>query len=180
MLQQLRSHLTGLRPHLRNRLRTRFWVGFCLGLVLLNLAIAAPAYAITQMSVSNIRYEECPEEIAGGMVASGSSQPATCYLILGTVNNPTGKTVYDADVFGRVYDQSHNSVMQNRTRLGGIPEVPSGKSDFSIRISVPSSQKPPLQLEQFKAAGFSSAVRLAPIESSDLDDDALDNEDYAF
>ncbi|MFO5474482.1 MAG: biotin carboxylase, partial [Dolichospermum sp.] len=50
-------------------------------------------------------------------------------------------------------------ILQNRTRLGGIAEVPPGVSDFELRISVPSNQPLPLKLKQFKAAGFSGKVR---------------------
>ena len=49
--------------------------------------------------------------------------------------------------------------MQNRTRLGLIAEIPPGVSDFQMRISVPANQPLPLQLKQFKAAGFSAQVR---------------------
>ncbi len=49
--------------------------------------------------------------------------------------------------------------MQNRTRLGSIEEVPPGISDFELRISVSANQPTPLQLEQFKAAGFTGVVR---------------------
>lgn len=152
-------------------------VGWAIALVValnlaLNLAIAPPAYAMTQLPITDIGYEECSAEIGDGSVTSdGSARPANCYLISGTVNNTTSKYIYDADVFGRVYDATHNSVMENRTRLGGIAEVPPGKSEFSIRITVPASQPAPLQLEQFKASGFSSAVRNQLIEPDYFDDD---------
>ena len=74
-------------------------------------------------------------------------------------NNSTFKTVYDADIYGRIYDANNNPILQNRTRLGSIPEVPSGESDFELRISVPANQPEPLQLKQFKASGFSGMVR---------------------
>ena len=146
-----------------------------LNLVVLNLAIAAPAHAMTQLPISKIGYKDCPAEVGDGSVTSdGSARPANCYLIYGTVNNPTSKYIYDADVFGRVYDSTHNSVMENRTRLGGIPEVPPGDSQFSIRITVPASQPAPLQLEQFKASGFGSAVRNQLIEPDYFDDEDLE------
>ncbi len=84
---------------------------------------------------------------------------ASCFIITGIANNPSGKPVMDADIFGRIYDANGNSVMQNRTRLGGVPEIPPGKSTFEIRISVPANQPTPLKLEQFKASGFSQQVR---------------------
>jgi hypothetical protein len=66
--------------------------------------------------------------------------------------------VVDADIFGRIYDANNNPVMQNRNRLGAIPEVPMGVSEFELRISVPANLQPPLKLEKFKAVGFSGKV----------------------
>jgi len=80
-------------------------------------------------------------------------------MITGKAENKSGKPVYDADIFGRIYDANNNSVMQNRTRLGLIEELPPGTSDFDLRITVPANLPTPLQLKQFKAAGFSGRVR---------------------
>ncbi len=155
--------------------RIRFGLVAIAIMAVFNLAIALPAQAMTQLPVSKIGYEECPSEVGDGSVTSdGSARPAKCYLISGTVTNSTSKVVYDADVFGRVYDATHNSVMENRTRLGGIEEVPPGKSQFEIRITVPASQPEPLQLEQFKASGFGSTVRNQLVEP-DYFDDELDD-----
>jgi hypothetical protein len=122
-------------------------------------AIAPTALAVTQIPVSNIDYHECPADVGEGAIASGSSMTANCFIVTGTANNASGKPVMDADIFGRIYDANGNSVMQNRTRLGGVPEIPPGKSTFEIRISVPANQPTPLKLEQFKASGFSRQVR---------------------
>jgi hypothetical protein len=131
-----------------------------LGLWVLN-AIAAPAaFALTAIKLSDINYKECPPEYAEGMVTSwGNTVPAVCYLIVGQANNPSGKPIYDADVFGRIYDANNDPVMQNRTRIGIIDEVPPGKSQFELRITVPANQPTPLKLEQFKASGFAGRVR---------------------
>jgi len=83
---------------------------------------------------------------------------ANCFIVTGKAENNSNKPVYDADIFGRIYDANNDSVMQNRTRLGSITEVPPGVSDFELRISVP-NQPTPLKLKQFKAAGFSAQVR---------------------
>lgn len=93
------------------------------------------------------------------MFTSGSSADANCFLIEGKAHNDSGKPVYNADLFGRVYDANMNPVMQNRTRLGTIGDVPPGTSDFQLRISVAANQPTPLHLEQFKASGFSGRVR---------------------
>lgn len=118
-----------------------------------------PALALTQIKLSDISYHECPAELAKGAVTSGTTMSASCFIVTGKAQNNSGKPVYDADIFGRIYDANNDSVMQNRTRLGSIAEIPPGVSDFELRISVPANQPTPLQLKQFKAAGFSGQVR---------------------
>lgn len=122
-------------------------------------AIARPALALAAFDLADLAYKECPAEIGAGSVVPGSSLEATCFLIYGKAINKTGKPIVNADVFGRLYDANHNSVMENRTRLGSIDEVPPGTSEFEIRVSVPASLPLPLQLEQFKASGFTGKVR---------------------
>ena len=124
-----------------------------------SLAFTPPAWALTQIKLSDLSYSECPAEMAEGTVTSGSSMEASCYLITGKAENTTNKPVVNADIFGRIYDANGNSVMQNRTRLGSIEEVPPGVSDFELRITVPANQPTPLQLKQFKASGFTGKVR---------------------
>jgi len=155
--------------------KARQFVGRCaVVFLLLGFAIAGlpqNAQAMTQIKLTKVEANLCPAELAEGSVTSdGSGRPADCYLISGIATNTTSKVVYDADVFGRVYDSQHNSVMENRTRLGLIPEVPPGKTDFSIRISVPASLEPPLILEQFRSSGFGSTVRMS-LPSSDFSND---------
>lgn len=117
------------------------------------------AQALVQIKITDISYKECPAGVGEGSVTSGGSAlPATCYLITGKTNNTSGKTLYDADVFGRIYDANNEPALQNRTRLGALAEVPTGVSEFELRISVPSNLPTPLQLKQFKATGFSSKV----------------------
>lgn len=118
------------------------------------------ALALTQIQLSDISYHECPPEMAKGTVSpGGSSAAANCFLVTGKAENKSGKLVVNADIFGRIYDANNNSVMENRTRLGSIDEVPPGVSDFELRITVPANQPTPLQLKQFKASGFTGKVR---------------------
>mgnify|MGYP004482274013 CR=1 FL=1 len=117
------------------------------------------ALALVQIQLSDISYHECPPELAQGTVTPGTSSAANCFLVTGKAINNSGKQVVNADIFGRIYDANGNSVLQNRTRLGSIDEVPPGVSDFELRITVPSNQPTPLQLKQFKAAGFTGKVR---------------------
>ncbi|MEZ2228665.1 MULTISPECIES: hypothetical protein [unclassified Microcoleus] len=124
-----------------------------------SLAFTPPAWALTQIKLSDLSYRECPAEMAEGTVSSGSSMEANCFLITGKAENTSGKPVVNADIFGRIYDADDNPVMQNRTRLGSIEEVPPGVSDFQLRISVAANQPTPLKLKQFKATGFTGVVR---------------------
>jgi hypothetical protein len=118
------------------------------------------ALALTQIRLFDLAYHECPLELAQGAVTSGgTTMAANCFIVTGKAENKSGKPVVNADIFGRVYDANNDSVMQNRTRLGSIEEVPPGISDFEFRITVPAIQPQPLKLEQFKAAGFTGKVR---------------------
>ncbi|MBD2395584.1 hypothetical protein H6G11_15145 [Cyanobacterium aponinum FACHB-4101] len=132
---------------------------FSLFLLLSSFIITPPVEALVQIKITDVSYKDCPPGVGEGSVTSGGSAlPATCYLITGKTNNTSGKTLYDADVFGRVYDANNEPALQNRTRLGALPEVPPGISKFELRISVPSNQPTPLKLKQFKATGFTSKV----------------------
>ncbi len=122
-------------------------------------AIAPPAAAMTSIKLSDIHYEPCAGDEAAGSVTSGDMRPVSCYTIKGKAKNITGKTVVDADVFGRIYDANDNSTFENRGRIGTIEEVPPGISDFAFRISVPANQPTPLKLKNFKASGFAEKVR---------------------
>jgi hypothetical protein len=132
-------------------LSTLFWVS--------TFWYAPLADALTQVKLSEVTYHECPAELADGTVLSGSAMPASCFIVTGKTENPSGKPVVNADIFGRIYDANGDSVMQNRTRLGSVDEIPPGVGTFELRISVPANQPTPLKLEQFKAAGFTGLVR---------------------
>ena len=117
------------------------------------------ALAVTNIKLLDLSYKDCPPELAEGNVTSGgSSLAAACYLITGKAKNTSGKTVYDADVFGRILDSNNEPTLQNRNRVGSIAEVPPGVSDFEVRITVPANQPTPLKLKNFKASGFTTKV----------------------
>ncbi|MDF5708896.1 MAG: biotin carboxylase [Nostoc sp. S4] len=142
---------------MRLRSLTVIFISFLIAF--LSWVLTPPALALTQIKLFDISYKDCPPELAKGAVISSGSAAANCFLVTGKAENGSNKTVYDADIFGRIYDANNDSVMQNRTRLGSIAEVLPGVSDFELRISVPANQPTPLKLKQFKAAGFSAAVR---------------------
>lgn len=141
------------------RLRSLTVVFISCLITFLSWAIAPTSLALTQIKLFDVSYKDCPPELAQGAVISSGSAAANCFIVIGKAENATNKTAYDADIFGRIYDANNDSVMQNRTRLGSIAEVPPGISDFELRISVPANQPTPLKLKQFKAAGFSGQVR---------------------
>jgi hypothetical protein len=151
-----RSNYSQLRKQYSGLIKVVFISCF---ITFLSWVITLPAEALTQIKLSDVSYKECPPELAQGAVISSGSASANCFIVIGKAENGTNKTVYDADIFGRIYDANNDSVMQNRTRLGSIAEVPPGTSDFELRISVPANQPLPLKLKQFKAAGFSGQVR---------------------
>ena len=133
----------------------------CSSLMCLSSWMITPtALALTEIKLSDLTYQDCPEELTAGNVTSGgNSLPAKCYMITGKAENKSGKNVIDADVYGRIYDANNNPVMQNRTRVGSIDQIPPGVSDIEVRVTVPANQPEPLQLKQFKASGFSGKVR---------------------
>jgi hypothetical protein len=123
------------------------------------LGFAHSALALTPIKLTNATYRACPAEMAEGIVSSRNSQAAKCFLIDATAENSSGKTVYDADVFGRIYDANGDNVFENRGRVGTVNEIPAGSSQIEIRITVSASQPEPLVLKQFKATGFATQIR---------------------
>jgi hypothetical protein len=127
---------------------------------ILYCSFVPPVLAVTQIALTEVSYKECPPDVAEGAVTSGGvTQSASCFLVIGKTKNPSSKTVFDADVYGRIYDADNNLVLQNRSRVGLIEQIPPGVSDFEMRISVPSNTTMPLQLKKFKAAGFTKKIR---------------------
>jgi hypothetical protein len=140
----------------------RTFITFAITIVLsLSTWLFAPAaLAITPITLTEVGYKDCPAAMAEGAVTSGGvTQGAACFLIIGKAENKSGKTVYDADVYGRIYDADNNNVLPNRGRVGLIEQVPPGVNDFEMRITVPQSARVPLQLKKFKASGFTTKIR---------------------
>lgn len=123
------------------------------------VTIVPSALANIQVKLKNLTYETCPSGSGKNLVLGGGVMPAECYLIKGKAVNGSGKTVYNADIFGRVYDANGNDVMPERGRLGAVEVIPPGESDFQIMLSVPKDMPPPLKLQKFKASGFAGTVR---------------------
>jgi hypothetical protein len=136
-------------------------LGIALGVCLFSMISGIgtlPVWAMTPIKLSNISYHECSAEMSEGAVTSAGFMAANCFIITGKASNPSKKTVYDADVYGLIYDANNNSVLPNRSRVGSIDVVPPGDSNFEVRISVAANQPTPLKLEKFKASGFAGKV----------------------
>jgi hypothetical protein len=128
-------------------------------LCICTFAFIAPAWANVQIKLTNLNYEPCTGAAGKNMVLGGGVMSAKCYMIKGNANNPSGKVVYNADIFGRIYDANGNDAMPERGRLGAVDEIPAGNSDFQIMVAIPAEQPEPLDLKQFKASGFAGKVR---------------------
>jgi hypothetical protein len=136
------------------------WLGVLAAVLVFWWGQTHPVQALTEVRLSHLQLGDCPPELAVGAVTSGGNTlPARCYWLTGQAENPTNKTVYDADVFGRIYDANGEPALPKRGRVGTIDEVPPGVSEFHLPLMVPANQPAPLQLSQFKALGFSSRVR---------------------
>lgn len=131
----------------------------CLPISLSIFAFSAPAWATVQIRLSDLTYIPCEGDIGKNMVIGGGVMSANCYVIKGMANNVSGKPVYNADIFGRIYDANGNDAMPERTRLGSVDELPPGKSEFQLIVAIPADQPEPLDLKQFKASGFAGKVR---------------------
>ncbi|NJO42522.1 MAG: hypothetical protein HC769_21475 [Cyanobacteria bacterium CRU_2_1] len=142
-------------------IKSRFWVAIATCLLWISSWVLSPdALALTPIKLFDLSYHECPAELSAGAITSGgTSMAANCFIVTGKAQNNSGKPVLNADIYGRIYDANDEPVMQNRTRLGAIDEVPPGVSEFEMRISVPANQPTPLKLKQFKASGFTGTVR---------------------
>ncbi|WP_242022992.1 hypothetical protein [Pseudanabaena mucicola] len=133
--------------------------GLALLLCVCTFAFSAPAWATVQIKLTQLTYEKCTGDAGKNMVLGGGVMSAKCYMVKGLANNPSGKVVYNADIFGRIYDANGNDAMPERTRLGSVDEIPAGKSEIQLMVAIPAEQPEPLELKQFKASGFAGKVR---------------------
>ena len=135
------------------------WLARLLALLIIGaLVLPAPAWA-ADLQVSELSIEPCPAEDIGAQPELRRPAGASCYALRGSVVNPTRKPVVDTDVFALIVDSSGEPVLQNRTRVGSIGDVPPGTSTFALRLSVPAGTPGPLSFRNVKARGFSAPVR---------------------
>lgn len=139
------------------RLRPLQWALPLILILLMGLA-AAPAWA-ADLQVSGVTLEPCPSGDVGAQPELRRPAGASCYALRGIVVNPGRRPVVDTDVYAVILDASGEPVLQNRTRVGSIGDVPPGQSGFALRLSVPAGTPGPLRFRNVKARGFSAPVR---------------------
>ncbi|MCP9805969.1 hypothetical protein KBY71_05470 [Cyanobium sp. T1B-Tous] len=132
------------------------------------LLLAPPAAWAADLQVSEVTLEPCPTEDVGAQPELRRPAGASCYALRGTVLNLGRKPVVDTDVFALIVDSSGEPVLQNRTRVGSIGDVPPGSSAFALRLSVPAGTPGPLSFRNVKARGFSAPVRTRAGEDDEL------------
>lgn len=131
------------------------------------VGVAQPAWAAA-LQVREVSLEPCPAGDVGAQPALRSPTGASCYALRGQVFNPGKKPVVDTDVFALILDASGEPVLQNRTRVGSIGDVPPGDSSFALRLAVPMATPGPLSFRNVKARGFSAPVRSRAAEGEEL------------
>jgi len=145
---------------------SRWLAGLLLSALLL---LAWPAVAnAAELRVSEVTLEPCPPSDVAAQPDQNRSSSARCYALRGMVDNPGRQPVVDTDVFARILDASGEPVLQNRTRVGSIGDVPPGSSPFALRLAVPAGTPDPLGFTSVKARGFSAPVRTRAGEDDDL------------
>jgi hypothetical protein len=144
-------------------------LGRLLAALLLPLLLLAPAPAwAAQLQVSKVTLEPCPSDDVGAQPELRRPSGASCYALRGSVENPGRRPVVDTDVYALILDASGEPVLQNRTRVGSIGDVPPGRSSFALRLAVPAGTPGPLQFRNVKARGFSAPVRTRAGENDEL------------
>ena len=131
------------------------------------VGLATPAWA-ADLQVRDVTLEPCPAADVGSQPELRTPTGASCYALRGVVTNPGRKPVVDTDVFALILDASGEPVLQNRTRVGSIGDVPPGDSSFALRLAVPMGTPGPLSFRNVKARGFSAPVRMRAGEGDEL------------
>ena len=135
-----------------------FLAGFVVAVVVL-VGLPQTTWA-TDLIVREVVLEPCPLEDVGAQPELRRPTGASCYALRGVVTNPSRKPVVDTDVFALIVDSSGEPVLQNRTRVGSIGDVPPGESDFALRLAVPAGTPGPISFRNVKARGFKAPVRM--------------------
>jgi len=140
----------------------------CAAVLLVALVVMPGGAWANDLVVREIQLGPCPEADVGAQPRQKRPSGASCYALRGEVVNPGKRPVVDTDVFAQILDSSGEPVLQNRSRVGSIGDVPPGVSPFALRLSVPAGTPGPLQVSHAKAKGFSAPVRTRAGEDDEL------------
>ncbi|MFN6339522.1 MAG: hypothetical protein ACK41W_12475 [Cyanobacteriota bacterium] len=133
-------------------------------LVLCLALLVSPGVGLAaELRVEGVSLAPCPSDDAGNQPLANRSRTASCYALRGEVVNSTGHAVVDTDLFAVILDSSGEPVLPNRSRVGGIGDVPPGRSSFALRFAVPANTPGPFRVGQVKARGFNAPVRTRPV-----------------
>ena len=146
----------------------RHWLARLM-LAALLLLVWPAAVSAAELRVTEVTLEPCPQTDVAAQPDQNRTTSARCYALRGMVENPGRQPVVDTDVYARILDASGEPVLQNRTRVGSIGDVPPGRSPFALRLAVPAGTPDPLGFSNVKARGFSAPVR----SRAGVDDDLL-------
>ncbi len=155
--------------------------GLALLLALVLLLAPQPTLA-AGLVVSEVTLEPCPAADVARQPDLRQPTGARCYALRGMVENPARRPVFDTDVYARILDASGEPVLQNRTRVGSIGDVPPGRSAFALRLAVPAGTPDPLTFRSVRARGFGAPVRTRAGEGDELlplEQDLADRDDSA-
>ncbi|MEX1317110.1 MAG: hypothetical protein AB1Z22_08300 [Synechococcaceae cyanobacterium] len=137
-------------------------------LLVLVLGLAPRPGWAADLVVSEVTLEPCPAADVAAQPDLPRPTGARCYALRGTVSNPGRRPVFDTDVYARILDASGEPVLQNRTRVGSIGDVPPGRSSFALRLAVPAGTPDPLTFRSVRARGFGAPVRTRAGEGDEL------------
>jgi len=146
-------------PSLRHR------VAASAALAAVTLSLTAPGAALAKLvnvaiDPETLTTRVCADPRAGGVPGTATFK-AQCMEIVGVATNPTKDAVFNADVYGSVKDAANEDVL-NSGRVGSIAELKPGANEFTLRLTVATSQPLPLKLKNFKAQGATQKLNASP------------------
>ncbi|MEY3963384.1 MAG: hypothetical protein RLZZ106_639, partial [Cyanobacteriota bacterium] len=110
----------------------RPWLAWFLSALAAWLVLLPQPALAAELRVIEASLQPCPSADIGAQPELRRPSGASCYALRGVVENPGRRPVVDTDVYARITDASGEPVLQNRTRVGSIGDVPPGRSDFAL------------------------------------------------
>ena len=139
----------------------------CFLTLLLSVILVLPVEA-AELRLAEVQLTPCAEEDPGRQPDFSRPLGASCFVLSGNVDNPGRRSIVDTDVYARILDASGEPVLQNRTRVGSIGDVPPGVHAFALRLAVPAGTPGPFDVKNARARGFNAPVRTRATDDDDL------------